>query len=94
VIEQEAPSEGGEPGARAVDDELKPNSASTEAELRAAPVFLDYDDPVSQEQVFEEARRSVPMPDPPESIPTSGPAEPVVWKPSVKIDPSKYEGIT
>jgi hypothetical protein len=30
-----------------VDDELTINSASREAELRAALVLLDYDDPVS-----------------------------------------------
>jgi hypothetical protein len=51
-----------------VDDELRVNSASTEAELRAALAFLDYDDPVAQEQLFDEARGSVPMPDPPESV--------------------------
>ena len=48
-----------------VDDELRVNSASTEAELRAALSLLDFDDPTSQEEIFEEARRSVPLPDPP-----------------------------
>jgi hypothetical protein len=48
-----------------VDDELRVNSGSTEADLRAALSFLDYDDPRDQELVFEEARRAVPMPDPP-----------------------------
>jgi hypothetical protein len=51
-----------------VDDELRVNSASTETELRAALVFLDYDEPVAQEQLFEEARQAVPMPDPPKSL--------------------------
>jgi hypothetical protein len=51
-----------------VDDELRVNSASTEAELRAALAFLDYDEPVALEQLFEEARQSVPMPDPPKSL--------------------------
>jgi hypothetical protein len=51
-----------------VDDELKLNSASTEAELRAALALLDYDDPVAQPQLFEEARQAVPMPDPPKSL--------------------------
>jgi hypothetical protein len=49
-----------------VDDELRVNSGSTEAELRAALAFLDYDDPVAQEQLFDEARSEVPFPDPPE----------------------------
>jgi hypothetical protein len=77
-----------------VDGELKVNSASTEADLRVALRFLDYDDPIAQEQVFEEARTAVPMPDPPESIPTSDPVEPVTWRRSVEIDPSKFDGIT
>jgi hypothetical protein len=48
-----------------VDDELRVNSGSTEADLRAALSFLDHDDPRDQEGVFEEARRALPMPDPP-----------------------------
>jgi hypothetical protein len=51
-----------------VDDELRVNSGSTEADLRAALSFLDYDDPRDQEGVFDEARRAVPMPDPPKFI--------------------------
>jgi hypothetical protein len=54
-----------------IDDELRINSASTEAELRAALMFLDYDDPELQEQIFEEARQSVPFPEP--SRPVSEP---------------------
>jgi hypothetical protein len=50
-----------------VDDELRVNSASTEAELRTALMLLDYDDPTAQERLFEEARQAVPMPDPPKS---------------------------
>jgi putative SOS response-associated peptidase YedK len=41
------------------------NSASTEAELRAALNFLDRDDPVSANQIFDEAMSSVAMPEPP-----------------------------
>jgi hypothetical protein len=52
-----------------VDDELRINSKSTEAELRSALMFLDYDDLVLQEQLFEEARQSVPFPEPPRSVP-------------------------
>jgi hypothetical protein len=52
-----------------IDDELKINSASTEAELRAALMLLDYDHPELQDQFFEEARQSVPLPDPPRSVP-------------------------
>jgi hypothetical protein len=48
-----------------IDDELRINSASTEDELRAALMFLDYDHPELQEQIFEEARQSVQFPDPP-----------------------------
>jgi hypothetical protein len=51
-----------------IDDELKINAASTERELRDALRFLDRDDPIVMEEVFEEARRSVPMPDPPKSM--------------------------
>jgi hypothetical protein len=51
-----------------VDDELRVNSGSMEAELRAALAFLDYDDPIAQEQLFDEARSEVPFPDPPESV--------------------------
>jgi hypothetical protein len=51
-----------------VDDELRVNSASTEAELRATLAFLDYDESVAQEQLFEEARQAVPMPDPPKIL--------------------------
>jgi hypothetical protein len=48
-----------------VDDELKISSASTEAELRAALQFLDRDDSVSANQMFDQTMRSVPMPEPP-----------------------------
>jgi hypothetical protein len=51
-----------------IDDELRINSASTETELRAALTFLDYDDPELQEQLFDEARQSVPFPEPPRSV--------------------------
>jgi hypothetical protein len=50
-----------------VDDELRVNSASTEAELRAALSMLDYDG-VAQEQLFEEATQAIPMPDAPASL--------------------------
>lgn len=51
-----------------IDDELRVNSASTETELRAALVFLDRDDSVSANQIFDEAMRSVPMPEPPKHL--------------------------
>lgn len=50
-----------------VDDELRINSASTEQELREALNFLDRDDSAAMNEVFEEARRCVAMPDPPGS---------------------------
>jgi hypothetical protein len=58
-----------------VDDELRVNSASTEADLRAALSFLDYDELRDQEQVFEEARRAVPVPDPPKFLKEANEAE-------------------
>ena len=51
-----------------IDDELRVNSASTETELRAALVFLDRDDAVSANQIFDEAMSSVPMPEPPKHL--------------------------
>jgi hypothetical protein len=48
-----------------IDEELRVGRGSTETDLRAALSFLDYDEPRDQEQVFEEARQAVPMPDPP-----------------------------
>jgi hypothetical protein len=51
-----------------VDDELKINSASSEEELRDALKFLDRDDPITMQEVFEEARRCVPMPELPRSL--------------------------
>jgi 5-methylcytosine-specific restriction protein A len=59
-----------------VDDELRINAASNEKELRDALKMLDRDDRVAMNEVFEEARRSVPMPDPPKSLrESSGPVE-------------------
>jgi hypothetical protein len=52
-----------------VDDELRINSASTEQELREALNFMDRDDSATMNEVFEEARRCVAMPDPPKSEP-------------------------
>ena len=51
-----------------VDDELRINSASTEQQLREALNFLDRDDSAAMNEVFEEARRCVAMPDPPTSL--------------------------
>ncbi len=77
-----------------IDDELRVNAGSTEAELRAALSLLDRDDFVSQEQVFEEARREVEMPDPPESIPQSDPMVPEIADRPNKIARRDYSGIT
>jgi hypothetical protein len=60
-----------------VDDELKINAASSEQELRDALKFLDRDDLTSINQVFEEARGSVPMPDPPEWLEKKAAIEPI-----------------
>jgi hypothetical protein len=77
-----------------VDDELRVNSASTEAELRAALMFLDYDDPAMQGEIFEEARQSVPMPDPPESLPDVNTGELEMPKRTAKIDRSRFADFT
>jgi hypothetical protein len=50
------------------DDELRINSASTEQELRAALSFLDRDDAVGMNEVFDEAMSNVPMPEMPKSL--------------------------
>jgi hypothetical protein len=51
-----------------VDDELRITSASNERELRDAMKFLDRDDPSASEEIFEEARRRLPMPELPKSL--------------------------
>ena len=61
-----------------VDDELKLNVARTEAELRAALGFLDRDDAVSANQIFDEAMSNVPMPEVPKSLRDMAGNEPVL----------------
>jgi len=73
-----------------VDDELRVDSASTEAELRAALAFLDYDELTAQEQLFEEARQSVPMPDPPKSVSDANPGELEAPKRLANVDRSRF----
>jgi len=51
-----------------VDDELETNSMSSERDLREALKFLDRDDNSSAEEVFEQARQRVPMPEVPKSL--------------------------
>jgi hypothetical protein len=50
------------------DSELALNSASTELELRQVFTILESDDPAELEQLFEDARQGVPMPEVPKSI--------------------------
>jgi hypothetical protein len=50
------------------DDELELNSASTEFELRQVFTILESDEPAELEELFEEARQRVPMPEVPKSI--------------------------
>jgi hypothetical protein len=50
------------------DDELQVNRLSSEHELRQALKLLDCDDPAVMETIFEEARQTVPMPEPPASL--------------------------
>jgi hypothetical protein len=78
-----------------VDDELRINSASTELELRDALSFLDRDDATSMNEVFEEARRSVPMPEAPKSLQNLTETEPMrvadLESAGVKrVDPARF----
>jgi hypothetical protein len=50
------------------DSELELNSASTELKLRQVFTILESDDPAELEELFEEARQRVPMPEVPKSI--------------------------
>ena len=77
-----------------VDDELRVNSASTETELRDALVLLDYDDPATQAQLFEEARQAVPMPDPPASSQAPTGAEQPNLEPLRKAQPGQFSDFT
>ena len=71
-----------------VDDELRINSASTEQELRAALALLDRDDPVSANEIFDNAMSSVPMPDAPATMKeTDDTDEPVIVRKATS-DPS------
>jgi hypothetical protein len=82
-----------------IDDELRINSSSTEQELRAALMLLDRDDPIAMEEVFEQARNSVPMPDPPKSLLDLAETEPMTLadleSAGIKrIDPAKFRDFT
>ena len=77
-----------------VDDELRVNSASTEAELRATLSFLDCDELRAQEQVFEEARQTVPMPDPPKSLRESNEGELEISAPRGKLHRTDFSDFT
>jgi hypothetical protein len=82
-----------------IDDELKVNSASTENELRDALKFLDRDDPIAMEQVFEEARSRVPMPEAPKSLQNLTETEPMdvadLERAGVKrVDPARFRDFT
>jgi hypothetical protein len=60
-----------------VDDELRINAASTEQDLRDALSFLDRDDVTGMNGLFEETRRSVPMPEVPKSLQNLTETEPM-----------------
>ncbi|NLS69348.1 hypothetical protein E3H11_10535 [Bradyrhizobium brasilense] len=77
-----------------IDDELRINSASTETELRAALALLGYDDPALQEELFEDARCFMPMPDPPGHLTRA--AQPELNRPkrSAGVDPSSLVDFT
>jgi hypothetical protein len=68
IAKRQAAAKAGGRGFAVVDDELRITSASSERELRDAMKFLDRDDPTASEEIFEEARRYVPMPEPPKSL--------------------------
>ena len=72
-----------------VDDELRVNAGSTEADLRAALSFLDFDNPRDQEQVFDEARRAVPMPDPPKFLKETNEGE--LEMPELRTNPRRND---
>lgn len=82
-----------------VDDELRINSASTEQELREALIFLDRDDSAGMNEVFEEARRCLAMPDPPKSLQNLPETEPMrdadLKRTGVeRIDPARFLDFT
>lgn len=79
------------------DDELKINSMSSERELREALRFLDRDDSVDAEEVFELARQRVPMPEPPASLLAGRTSDPIeeMAQPNKKVkDRTKFDGFT
>jgi hypothetical protein len=82
-----------------VDDELRINSASTEQELRGALMLLDRDDPIAMQEVFEQARNSVPMPDPPKSLEDLTETEPIKLADLERLDvkrgdPARFRDFT
>lgn len=84
------------PDYRVVDDELMIGKGCTEAELRAALSMLDRDEPASQQEVFEEARREVPMPDPPKWMQEAAERETEMPEPPSRkrIDPDRLRDVT
>jgi hypothetical protein len=84
------------PDYRIVDDELMINRGSTEADLRAALSLLDRDDPAAQEDVFEEARREVPMPDAPGWMQDAADRDTEMPEPPNRkhVDPDKLRDVT
>jgi hypothetical protein len=82
-----------------VDDELKINAASTEQELRDALSFLDRDDVASVNKVFDEAMRSVPMPEVPKSLQNLTETEPmrvadIESAGAKRVDPARFRNFT
>ena len=78
------------------DDELQLNSASTELELRQVFTILESDEPAELEQLFEDARQVVPMPEVPKSlehlfeVESTGASD--IWAGPVKqIDRSRFK---
>jgi hypothetical protein len=78
------------------DSELQLNSASTELELRQVFTILESDEPAELEELFEEARQRVPMPEVPKSIEhlfetESADASDIKVRPVKAIDRSRFE---
>jgi hypothetical protein len=79
-----------------LEDDMRVNAASTEHDLREALKLLDHDHPVSMEAVFEDARRSIPMPEPPVWLsqePSDDPAG-ETWKFDSRSGSKRFEGFS
>jgi hypothetical protein len=82
-----------------IDDELRINSDSNEQELRDALRLLDRDDPISMQEIFDQAWNAVPMPEAPKSLQDLAETEPMhpedLERAGVKrIDPTKFRDFT